>query len=886
MAKTGASEEVQVAIGGDASSLREATDTATEALGNVRHVAGLAGAALGALAVGGLAKATSAAAAFESQMVEVEKVTDPETARQMGDAIQEMASRMPVAQKELANITAQAGRFGIEGSENIENFTETVAKMSVATDLSTQQAGESFARLSTLMDVPIERVGDMGNVINELSNTMATSSSEIVDSALRSSGTLSQMGASSEDIFSLNAAMNEASESAERAGTRLRRMAQEVQDPAKVKDLASALGMNVEEFEQMRSEDPTALFRRMAQTMGEGGEASDALRSSLSTTSQQALTALSQNMEGLASAQETANQQMKDGTSLQEEYEAASSTFNSQLQVTKNRLRNVAIQIGENVLPVASEFLGYVNSAISAFSEWNESSGGMVGTIALVAGALGGFAVAAASAVSALGGMSAVLGAIGGALTILTGPVGIAIAAIALLAGAWKVNLFGIRDVTSNVVWQVEEILGDFFENISEWWEEHGEEITETVTGAYEAVAGAIEKYLSFIWKNLFQPILESIEKLWSRHGDALLSEAQKTFDAVVGYIETVVTFLWRNVTQPILSKLQTAWDMWGDEILTIVNAVFGAIELVVSQGMDMLLSGIRVVLALIRGDWETAWDLYVDYLKRTWDRITSFLTGPGKDGFVAALTIVVDAVKIAFNYLIGTGEGTLHGDVTGVFRTIARWIRSTGKSLFSGAFGVVVDGAKAGFSYLIGTGEGTLIGDVKSTLTGISDWVGTTAKKTVKKAFEKVASAIKEAFEIEVDWPEPPTIVKKAYNGTLGSDIDWPSRPGGDGGGGGGGPIFGGGPLLDTGGFVESTGRAIVHEGEEVVPEAEVDRDRGDRSGSAAKDSVEKDVERALERTDRTDDITRKLDGVIRAIEESLDISIEIDDSGRYDTF
>lgn len=39
-------------------------------------------------------------------------------------------------------------------------------------------------------------------------------------------------------------------------------------------------------------------------------------------------------------------------------------------------------------------------------------------------------------------------------------------------------------------------------------------------------------------------------------------------------------------------------------------------------------------------------------------------------------------------------------------------------------------------------------------------------------------------------------------------------------------------GPLLDTGGHVESTGRAIIHEGEEVVPAAEVTRERDGGGG------------------------------------------------------
>ncbi|WP_137288624.1 phage tail tape measure protein [Natronorubrum halophilum] len=832
MAITGASEEVQVAIGGDASGLREATDSAVEALGNVKYAAGIAGAALGTLALGGLAKATSAAADFEEQMVEVEKVTDPETAREMGDAIQDMASRMPVAQSELANITAQAGRFGIEGKENIENFTETVAQMSVATDLTTDQAGESFARLSTLMDVPIERVGDMGNVINELSNSMATSSSEITDSALRSSGTLSQMGASSEDILSLNAAMNEASESSERAGTRLRRMAQEIQDPKKVEDIASALGMNVAEFERMREENPTELFRQMAQTMGEGGEASDELRSTLSTTSQQALTALSQNMDGLSEAQEMANQQMKEGTSLQEEYNAASSTFNSQKQITINRLRNIAIQIGENVLPVASEFLAHVNDAIAAFSEWNEQSDGMAGTIALVATALGGFAVAAASVVSVLGGTSAVLGAVGGAFAVLTGPIGLAIAAIALLAGAWQVNLFGIRDTTSEVLGTIQGLIEDGLEEIQEFWDEHGEEIAETATEAFETVVGVIEPVLK-TYIGLVRPILRSVQRLWETHGDELFTEVKQTFDAVVGYIETILTFVWNNVTQPTLNKIQAVWDSWGDEIMTIVSAVFGAIELIVTQAMDLILSAIRVGLALIRGDWEGAWDIIVNYVERSWDRITRFLRGDAKAAIGAALSIVIGAVKAAADYLIGTGDGTLLGDVKSVFGSIASWISGTGTEKVKGAISGLAEAVTGVFADVWNATLGGERLEIPEVSASIPDWV--------------------------------PEIGGRSYDiGGQGLDI----------------------PQLETGGRITEPGMFVGGErGEELVlndrQTAEADK------GGVTVGDVEDDMRRALEQTDRTDDVTRKLDAVIRAIEESLDITIEMDDTGgRYDTF
>ncbi|WP_323190450.1 phage tail tape measure protein [Halostella sp. PRR32] len=873
MAKTGASEEVQVVIGGDASSLQEATDTAVESLTNVQAAAGLAGAALGALAVGGLAKATQSAAAFEEQMVEVEKVTNPETAEEMGTAIRDMAAEMPVAQSELAGITAQAGRFGIEGSENIRQFTETVAQMSVATDLSTEQAGESFARLSTQMDEPIEKVDDMGNVINELSNTMATSSSEITDSALRSSGVLSQMGASSEDILALNAAMNEASESSERAGTRLRRMAQEIQDPAKVEDLAAALGMSVDEFERMREEDPTALFEEMAETMGEGDEQADALRETLSTTSQQALTGLSQNMEGLAEAQETANEQVEDGTSLQEEYESASSTFNSELQITKNRLRNVAIQIGQNLLPAVSGVLQYVNRAISAFSSLNSESDGMIGTVGLVATALGGFAVAASSAVAAAGGMTAVLGAVGSALTVLTGPVGIAIAAIALLTGAWKADMGNIQSHTKRVLSFVQNLIRTTLTRIRTWWSQNGKQIVQTAKSAFNTVKNTIKGVLMFVWKQLVKPILTSIQQFWKQHGKALMGETKQTFNSIMGHIKTVLGFLWNNIIKPILAVIQTAWSKWGDEIMTVVEAVFGYVDLIITQNIDHIVTTIRVALALLRGDWGEAWDLIAGFFERTWDRITSFLSNDAVPALLAALTILVEGALDVLDYLIGTEEGTLYDDVAGVLDSLASWITDSATSLFSAAFGALAEAAKEAFRYLTGTGRDTLVGDMKQTIADAIGWVNDQLPDELE-------------FEFSIDIPseeiggqnvpgtdrELPEVT--VGGGSIGMDesVNLPQLDA---------------PRLNTGGMIEEAGMAMLHAGEEVVPKAEVDRDREERGGVSGEMDVSDDVARGMSKADRTDDLIREQQQTRRVISEladALDVDITVEqEPGRY---
>ncbi|OYR79324.1 phage tail tape measure protein [Halorubrum ezzemoulense] len=800
----GAAEEVQVAISGDAEGLNEATNSALDSLGSLRKAAGLASAALAGLGATGLGAAATAAANFEEQMVGVEKVTNPETAERMGDAIQEMASKMPVAQKELADITAQAGRFGIQGTEDIERFTETVSKMAIATDLSTTQAGESMARLSTLMDTPISRVGDMGNVVNELSNTMATSSSEIVDSALRSSGTLSQLGASSEDIFALNAAMNAASESAERAGTRLRRMSQEIQDPKKVEDLSAALGMSTEEFSTMREESPVDLFRTMASTMGEGGEAADALRSTLSTTSQQALTAMAQNMEGLADAQEAANEQMENGTSLQEEYAAAADTFKSELQVVGNQLRNIGIQIGENVLPVLSDLLSRISNAIASFSSINEESDGMIGTMALVGTTLAGLGGIIAYVVSYFGGLSAIVGTVGSVLATLTLPITAVITALGALVAALATDFGNARDIIDDFAAFVDETFGliseiaedskrafspiaqdaaDFrdrvegvvasavnvvesllqrarvvLQRLRAYWEANGEGIAESVAESYGDIRDRIESAIEYVQEEIFAPFVETISDVWGEHGDALVSETEETWDVIQGEIQKIVDVIQR-VVQRGLDRVQQFWDRHGERIMSIVERAFNVVATVVGVALENLVTVVRALLAVLRGDFDEAWELIsnrveeamefvADVVESGLNRVVQFVTGIGRRDIKRAFKRVGRAIRTVIIGLFGAA-GTLFGILKDFISNVATYIGS-GQALadLKRAFSLLMDGIVGAVKVALGAG-GTVIGVVKDLIEDIASYISSgQAFSDIKSAFKTLIDGIMAVFE------------------------------------------------------------------------------------------------------------------------------------------
>jgi len=420
-----ADEQVTVAISGETGGFQNAIGAAADGLRSIKGLAGGASAALAALGVGGFAAATKSAAAFEEAMVGVERVTSEETAATLNDELREMAEVAPIAQSELAGIAETAGRLGIEGASSIREFTRVVAEMSTATDLTSDQAADAFARLTELTSLSTDQVRELDSALNSVSNSFATSSSEIVDSMLRSSAALSSLGVQVEDQISLSVAINEVSESAERAGTRMKRLAQELQNPKRVEAFAEALGVTQQEFQRLVDESPTQVIQRLAQTMSQGGQRADILRENLSSVSRQALSALSKNLESVEGAQGKVNNEFQDAESLTKEFQTASSTFNSEVQRTRNALRNVAIETGERTLPALTDLLGGIRGGIQAFGDFNEATDGLAGSLGLAAAAIGGTGAAVA--------------------LFATGPIGLAAAAVAALAAAVTADFAGIR---------------------------------------------------------------------------------------------------------------------------------------------------------------------------------------------------------------------------------------------------------------------------------------------------------------------------------------------------------------------------------------------------------------------------------------------------------
>lgn len=122
-----------------------------------------------------------ALANFEQGLIGVEKTTglSGDALEAFGDRIQGLSARVKVGTTELLSIAQAAGQLGVTGADNLERFTDTVARLGLASDLQGEVAATTLARLLNITGESVETVGRLGSVIVSLGNQFAATEAQI-----------------------------------------------------------------------------------------------------------------------------------------------------------------------------------------------------------------------------------------------------------------------------------------------------------------------------------------------------------------------------------------------------------------------------------------------------------------------------------------------------------------------------------------------------------------------------------------------------------------------------------------------------------------------------------------------------------------------------------
>lgn len=379
---------------------------------------GFAGLIAAGLAISALAFPVKNAIEYESAFAGVRKTvtaTEPEFAK-ISQNLRNIAKEAPISVVELARIGELAGQLGVEGVDNITKFTDTIAKLSVTTNLTSEAAATNFARIANIMQEPINNIDRMGSSVVDLGNNFATTESEIVNFANRIAGAGKTAGLTTANIFGIATAFSSVGVQAERGGTAvsktLFKMATAVDTGSKqLSQFAKVAGLSAGKFKQVFEKDAAQAFNLFVAGLSTRGIEAVGLLEELELADErlkQAFISVAGAGGIMTKAIERSSAAWAKNTSLADEANERFKTTASQLKIMTNNWFDLGITIGNIFLPViriVSFILKVVSTALNAIAST------LVGKVILsIVGALAAFVAIGSIALIVMGGLRLLAG--------------------------------------------------------------------------------------------------------------------------------------------------------------------------------------------------------------------------------------------------------------------------------------------------------------------------------------------------------------------------------------------------------------------------------------------------------------------------------------------
>ena len=420
---------------------------------------------------------------FESAFTGVTKTVDgtDEQLQKIKKGIKEMAEVMPSSTTEIAAVAEAAGQLGIQ-TDSILDFTKVMIDLGNSTNLSAEEAASALAKFANITKMSSSDYSRLGSVIVALGNNFATTESDIVSMATRLASTGELTGLTESQIMALATAMSSVGIEAEAGGSAMSKLLKKMQVAVEtgskdLKSFAKVSGMTSKEFKQAFEKDAvkalSAFLSGLNDTTRNGKTAIGVLDDMGITEVRLSNTvlALASNSNLLSQAVDTANNAWSQNTALSDEANKRYETLASKVEMTKNHLINMAIEMGDKLTPTISKILDKVNDLIDEFSGLSEEElKNVVQTAAMVAAIgpaltiLGKLGTTAGNTIVTIGNFSKAIGNVASGVKVAEGQVGTFTTILSALTSPIGLVTMGIVALTAATAIyakkQAEEIYG------------------------------------------------------------------------------------------------------------------------------------------------------------------------------------------------------------------------------------------------------------------------------------------------------------------------------------------------------------------------------------------------------------------------------------------
>lgn len=340
--------------------------------GNI--IAGVAAVGTGLVMAG--RKAVNAFAEMDAEMANVRKFTGlaDDEVKELNEDFKKMDTR--TSREDLNKLAEEAGRLGKSSKEDVLGFVKAADQINVALDELGEGATLTLSKLTNIFGDEA-RLGTeksllaVGSVINDLSQNCTASAGYLAEFGKRMAGVGAQAGMTIPQIMAFAAVLDSQGQACEMSATALSQLIMNLfKEPSKI---AKATGMDLDELNKALKRSTNEGLLMLLQKLKELGNM-DVLAPVFKNMGEngarasQVLATLAGNVEMVKWQQEQATQSFEDATSVTNEFNVQNSTVEAELDKARKRVTELAIELGEKLMPAMKHVISTTTLTLKAMS--------------------------------------------------------------------------------------------------------------------------------------------------------------------------------------------------------------------------------------------------------------------------------------------------------------------------------------------------------------------------------------------------------------------------------------------------------------------------------------------------------------------------------------
>jgi len=349
-----------------------------DSIGGIANKSALAGAAI--LSATGLMMKSVAKTAieWESSFAGVRKTIDAteEQYKALEKGILNLSKTNPIDPNQLAKIAELGGQLGV-AKENVIDFTDTISKIAITTNLTEESAASSFARIANIMQLTQDQFDEMGSALVDLGNNSATTEAEITEFANRIAGAghIAEMSVS--DVLGIATAFSSVGIQAEAGGSAVQKTILQMNNAVaaggqEMADFADVAGLSATEFKKLWQTDAAKGFQLFVEGLQKQGDNASMTLGNLvgeDVRLQRAFLSLANAGDLLGNSIDLANNAFKDNTALQIEADKRFETTESKIQAMSNSIFSLKNALYDSFATPVSAVIAKVTEFIGKLAE-------------------------------------------------------------------------------------------------------------------------------------------------------------------------------------------------------------------------------------------------------------------------------------------------------------------------------------------------------------------------------------------------------------------------------------------------------------------------------------------------------------------------------------